>query len=68
MQAKTDAASADHRARAWAVWHGEALARVKKLPPFDRFVGGDRARQNQPLNEMKAMFGLMAGPPQEATE
>ena len=48
------------------VWTGEQLARVKKLPPFERFVGKDPLKKKQTPEEMMAILSALVGGPAEA--
>ena len=32
----------EHKGRAWLAWHGEALNRTKRMPPFDKFSGAKK--------------------------
>ncbi|ORE90192.1 hypothetical protein ATO13_23191 [Stappia sp. 22II-S9-Z10] len=46
---------AEHNGRAWLVWHGEALHRVKKLPKLRDMLGRKRKpKRRQTPEEMMA--------------
>jgi hypothetical protein len=51
---------------AWSAWHIEALARMKKLPPLDRFLGIKKRTPKQTPEEMMAILSELVGGPPEA--
>jgi hypothetical protein len=66
---KAHAERRDHQWKlaAWSVWHAEALARTKKLPPLDTFMGVKKRPKKQTPDEILAALGAIVGPPPEAT-
>ncbi len=66
LDSRLKAAVADHRHKAWMVWTGEQLARVKTLPAFERFVGKDPMKKKQTPEEMMAILSELVGGPPEA--
>lgn len=43
----------NHDERAWFMWHQEALARSKKLPPLKDFLSGEVKRRHSDKNEVR---------------
>lgn len=61
MSGARDRLKSEIEARAWLAWHVAALQREDKLPDFDGFVGGRKAKiKRQDPDELQAMFNLMA--------
>jgi len=57
MTGRAKVAEDVHRGRAWTVWHGEALARTKTMPPLAKLIGKPPAKQAPA--EILAIFQTM---------
>lgn len=59
LQARGEAKKTAQDNLVWAVWHIEALARMKKLPAFDQFAKRRPKNKGQTPEELLAMVRIM---------
>lgn len=42
LKAYQEKKEAEHDSNVWFMWHSEAIARIKKLPPMNDFLSGKK--------------------------